>query len=281
VKISYFLVPLGALLCLTRSSASDPLLTCGSRSQGLAGARVMLADRWSGLGNPAGMAELDHLSFSLFYENCYILPETGVGALAISKPTRSGTFSINCSSFGYSQYRESRIALSYGKPLGRKIRAGIALHYLKIRQAADFGNLSALIPSLGIQVLPLQNLILGLQVFNPAGQHYVPSGLIDLPLAVQGGFGCQFGQELFICAEVEKRSRESLKCRGGIEISLHQQLTFRLGITSGVFPEYSIGLGVLFQSVTMDIAVMHHPVLGFNPSVTFSFNVEPVNLNKL
>jgi hypothetical protein len=272
VKISHFLVSLVVLLCSTRCPASDPLLSCGSRSQGLAGSRVMLADSWSGLGNPAGMAALDRLSFSLYYENYYLLPETGLGAFAISKPTKTGTFGMNCITFGYTLYRESRVGLSYGKTLGRRIRAGVGLHYLKVRQATDYGNLSALVPSLGIQILPLQNLILGLQVFNPAGQHYVPSGFLDLPVSVQVGFGCQLGKEFFINAEAEKRSREPLTCRGGIEINVHQQLIFRFGIASGVFPGYSFGLGLLFQSVTIDIAVMHHPVLGFNPSVTFSFN---------
>jgi hypothetical protein len=272
VKINLFLTPLVALLCFTCSLASDPLLSCGSRSRGLAGVSVMLADRWSGIGNPAGLAALEQLSFSLFYENYYLLPETGLGAFTLSKPTKTGTFGLNCSTFGYSLYRESRIGLSFGKTLGRKIRAGIGLHYLKVRQDADYGNLSALVPSLGIQVLPLQNLIFGLQVFNPAGQQYVPSGFLAIPVEVHTGFGCRLGKEFFISAEAEKRSREQLTCRGGIEINLKQQLIFRFGIASGVFPEYSFGLGLIFQSVTIDIAAVHHPVLGFNPSLTFSFN---------
>ena len=67
------------------------------------------------------------------------------------------------------------------KPLGKKIRAGIGMHYLMIHQPDGYGNLYAVVPSLGIQFLPVTGLTVGFHVFNPAGQQYIPAGYIEIP----------------------------------------------------------------------------------------------------
>jgi hypothetical protein len=272
VKIRHAFLSLVALLSAEHGWTNDPETYCGSRSQGIAGVRVMLADHWSGQGNPAGMAIITQPSFSICYENWFLIPDIGLGAFALNMPTKTGTFGMGFTTFGYSFYRENRAYLSFGRNLGQKVRAGIGLHYQTVRQSSDYGNLSALVPALGIQILPVQSLTIGFQLFNPAGQHYVPAGFLHLPVVFQTGFGWKLGDEVLICAEAEKRSQGKTTYRGGIEINWQQLLVFRFGIRSGEFPGYSFGVGLHYRSFMVDIAATHHPVLGFNPSVTISFN---------
>jgi len=254
--------------------ANDPVSHGAARSQGMANASVMLADPWSGVGNPAGLAVLTNLAFSIHYENYFLVPDLGLEFFSCGMPTKTGTFGISYSTFGYSFYRESQACLSFGKSFGNKFRAGIGLHYLMIRQSADLGNLSALVPALGIQAIPMPGLTIGLQVFNPAGQQYVPTGHLTIPTLIDAGLGYELGGEIFICFETEKRSLEKLKYYGGIEINLQKLIIARFGVSSGEYPGYSFGLGFQIRPLTIDIAATHHPVLGFSPAITISLGTE-------
>lgn len=264
-------------LLYTNGGATDNRVFHGNaRSLGMAGVRVMLADEWSGIGNQAGLAAITSPSFSIHYENYFLVPALGTGAFSICMPTRSGTFGFCFSNYGYASYRENQLCLSIGKAFGYRFRAGIGLHYLTVHQPSDMGNLSALVPALGIQALLLPDLTIGLQVFNPACQHYVPAGYLNLPVTGQAGLGYQLGQEVLICFEAEKQAHEKLQYRGGIEINLEQKLIARFGIYSGEYPGYSFGIAFHSRLLFIDLAASRHPVLGFSPAISLSFRPDPV-----
>jgi hypothetical protein len=262
-----------ALLNAWSSAAIDPV-SPGARSQGMADARVMLTGQGAGMGNPAGLAALTGYSFSMHYANYFLVPELGSEAFSIGMPSMTGTLGIDYAGTGNSFYHESQLCLSYGRTFGQKFRAGIGLHYLMVRQPDGFGNLSVVTPSLGFQALPLTGLTIGFQLFNPAGQNYGPEGYLQLPVIIQTGLGYKLGNEVLVCFEVEKKSDERIKYCGGIEIDLQKSLVARFGISSGVFPGYSFGLGFHLRSLMIDLAASHHPVLGFSPAVTISFAKE-------
>lgn len=254
--------------------AIDPLIYRSARSQGMADARVMLGDEWSVLGNPAGLTSLTGASFGICYENYYLISDLGLGAFSVALPTKTGTFGFGFTTFGYSSYRESRVTLSYGKAFGRKLMAGISLNYMTIHQPNDCGNLNALVPALGIQVLPIPELTLGLQVFNPASQHYVPEGYLVVPQIFQAGLGYKLGDELLVCFEADKTAREKIICSGGVEITLRKQFLIRMGISSSETRKFSFGVGYRSRLITLDLAFAKHPLLGFNPAAGISFRIK-------
>jgi hypothetical protein len=262
---------LALLLNMPGSKAQLPYFQGDARSQGMSNARVMLANHWSGMNNPAGLAGINSTSFGLYYVNYFQVPELGVGAFSICIPTKTGNYGISFMTFGYSLFRQSQSSLSYGKTCGNKFRAGIGLHYLLISQPADFGNLFALIPSLGVQFLPLNGMTVGIHVFNPAGQQYNPSGHQCIPACLLAGAGYALGNEVLLCAEVEKIIKQKAKYYSGFEIILQKMLLLRFGISSGEFQRFSFGIGYRGQHINIDMAVSKHPVLGFSPSVGISY----------
>jgi hypothetical protein len=244
-----------------------------ARAYGMGHAGVMLAGVNADFGNPAGLASLTCPAFSMHYSNPFLMPELGSGAFCMGIPAIAGAFGIQYASLGNTYINESRVSISYGKSVGKRIRAGIGLYYWMFRQPTGFGNLSVLSPSLGLQILPWESLTIGLAVINPAGQNYNPAGYLRLPVIVRAGFGYQLGEEVLICFEAEKRSMDGFEFRGGIELNLHKSVILRFGISAGNFPAYYFGMGLHLRSLSMDLAAGHHPVLGYSPAITLTYSV--------
>ncbi len=121
------------------------------------------------------------------------MPELSSGAFSLCWPVKAGTFALSFSRYGGEAFHEIRAGLSFGKSLGKNVKAGIGLDYLKIKQSGDYGNLYAVIPSFGIQILPVSGLAVGLQVSNPAGQGYYPRGIYETSHGGKSGAGLSAG----------------------------------------------------------------------------------------
>src|SRR5436190_1480934 len=77
----------------------------GARFGAMGFTAVSLSDLWSTHHNQAGLAFLTKPQGGAYYENRYLLKETGLSAFAFALPlTRGGTIGFAYSSFGYSLY---------------------------------------------------------------------------------------------------------------------------------------------------------------------------------
>jgi hypothetical protein len=247
--------------------SSGAFIPSDARSRSLALANVALTANATGFSNPAALSFLERPGLSLQVENPWLVPELNVASFSFCLPVRPGTFALTCSRYGYEAFHESQAGLSFGKSLGKLIKAGIHLDFSRIKQYAGYGSLYAIIPSLGIQVIPVQGIVLGLQVSNPAGQDYHPHGYRKIPTLVKAGMAYQPDDDILFCFEMQTQSECKPVYCGGIEYNFENQFTIRLGISSSRFTQYSLGIGYLGRHLKTDIAVSHHPVLGFSPVI--------------
>jgi hypothetical protein len=251
-------------------ASSGALVTSDARSRSLALADAALTGDATGWSNPAALAFLDRPIICLQAENPWCVSELTAGAFSVCLPVRASTFALTFSRYGYEAFHESQGGLSFGKSLGKKVKAGVNLDYRRIKQYANYGNLYAIIPSFGIQVLPASSLVLGLQVSNPAGQGYNPYGYMKFPTLVKAGLAYQPEPDILFCFELRTESECKPVYSGGIEYNFEKQFTFRLGLSSSRCTQYSLGIGYLGKHLKTDIAVSHHPVLGFSPVITLT-----------
>jgi len=260
-----------ALLLISFSiSSSGALITSDARSRSLALADAALTGDATGWSNPASLAFLERTSISLQAENQWCVSELTSAAFSFCLPVRAGTFALAFSRYGYEAFHESQAGLSFGKSLGKKVNAGVNLDYRRIKQYADYGSLYAIIPSFGIQVLPVSSLVLGLQISNPAGQGYYPHGYMKFPALIKAGLAYQPDSDILFCFELRTESECKPVYCGGIEYNFEKQFTFRLGLSSSQCMQYSLGIGYMGNHLKTDIAVSHHPVLGFSPVITLT-----------
>ncbi len=253
---------------------SSPISSSDARSQALAGTRVIQTNQWAGAGNPCGLAGIKQVSFGIYYTNYFQVSELGIGSFYSCLPTRSGNFGFSFISSGYTLLRQNMTTLAYGKKFGRKISAGIGLHYIRIVQPAGYTNLYALVPSMGIQFLAARGLVAGVSLFNPARQEYYPSGFSDIPLEFCAGASYSPDKAVLFCVEAVQISGERLKFKSGAEIALNKIFMFRLGLSTGKLPEISFGIGCLYRQMNLDLSVTRHPVLGFSPAVGLSYAIK-------
>jgi hypothetical protein len=242
-----------------------------ARSKSLALADAALTSDATGWSNPAALAFLERSCFNLQAENPWFVTELAAGSISICMPVKAGTFSLSFSRYGNEAFHQSQAGLSFGKSLGKRLKAGINLDYRRIRQFSGYGDLYAIIPTFGIQVLPATSLVLGLQVTNPAGQDYYPHKYMKIPTLVKAGLAYQPDPDILFCFELRTESDCRPVYGGGIEYNFEKQFTFRLGISSSRCMQYSLGIGYLGKHLKTDIAVSHHPVLGFSPVITLTF----------
>lgn len=258
------------LIFLFSIRASGAYGIADARSRSLALADAAITSDATGWSNPAALAFLKRPCIILSAENPWGIPELASGALSSCLPVNAGTFALSFNRYGYEAFHESQVRLSFGKSLGKKVKAGIHLDYLNIRQNGDYGNLYAIIPSFGVQVLPTSSLVLGLQVSNPAAQGYYPRGFMKIPIVIKAGLAYQPDPEILFCLEMYSESDYKTVYCGGIEYNFVKQFSFRMGLSSSHSMQYSFGIGYLGKHLRTDIAVAHHPFLGFSPAITIT-----------
>ena len=245
-------------------NAQISLFQGDARSRGMANIRSVFAGSWSCLNNPAGLAALTGASFGLSYENYFQLPELGLASFSCGIPTKSGNFGLGIQSFGYSGLRQNQASLAYGRYFGKRLSTGIGLHWLTINQPAGYTDLFAIVPSLGIRLIPFENIVIGMSVMNPARQNYRPSRYKTIPAGILAGMGYQLGDEVWICIETEKRSGQQARYSAGIEVALQKIIRFRFGIAPSGDPAYSFGVGYHYKKLSVDASFMHYSVPGFS-----------------
>jgi len=225
------------------------------------------------MNNPSGMAGLTGTSVGISYENYFRLIEMGMASFSFGIPAKSGCFGLGYNSFGFSGLRQNQVSLAYGKAFGKKLRAGIGLHWLTVTQPAGYKDLFAVMPSIGIQAIPFEDVQVGFTVFNPAQQDFRPPGYKKIPAYWLAGLGYRLGGEVWMCIEAEKRSGETLRYSAGLEVTLHETICFRLGFVPSQVSTFSFGLGFKYKKMSVDASVLHCPVPGYRTALGLSYTI--------
>jgi hypothetical protein len=225
------------------------------------------------MNNPSGMAGLTGTSMGMSYENYFQLPEMGMASFSFGIPTKSGVFGLGYNSFGFSGLRQNQASLAYGRAFDKRLRAGIGLHWLTVAQPAGYTDLFAIVPSIGIQVMPHENVRVGFTVFNPAQQDFRPSGYKKIPSAFLAGIGYRLGREVWVCLEAEKGYGETARYTAGIEVNPHETIRFRFGVVPVRGSTFSFGLGYKFKKMSVDASVLHCPVPGYRTALGITYTI--------
>ena len=243
----------------------------GARSAGMSGVSLLSQDQWAVFNNQAGMAGLEKTSMAFYYENRFMLKETGYGAFAFSMPALSGNLGLSVSHFGYTQYNENQIGLAFAKELFRNISLGVKLDYFFLHQPANYGNRNALTFELGILAKPSDNFKFGIHAYNPIQATYFGYNNEYLPVVLSVGAAYIFSDKFTISAETEKILDISpLIFRLGMEYQSDNGFAIRTGISS--YPiKAAFGFGYATEHLSFNFAYSWHQVLGSTPHISLAY----------
>ena len=242
----------------------------GARSTGIGGASVTLQDFWSTFNNQAGLAYVENIEVGLAYESRFSLNELSLKSLAIAIPTNSGVFGFAATSFGFSDYAESKYGLSYGRLLAENISLGGQINYQSIRLPGAYGSWSTVSGELGLQAKITNELSIGAHVVNPAKIKITENPDERLSSIIKIGSAYQFSEKVMAAMEVEKVIDQDASLKTGIEYLFSDNIYLRGGIGTGPV-KTNFGFGYYTNNLKFDAAVWYHQILGFSPSLSLSY----------
>ena len=264
------------LLFLSTSTlfAYDFLHPIGGRAAAMGGSSVAAQGLWAMQNNPAGMANLDRISFGLYYENRWLQPETAYKCGAFGLPTKFGCLGLSFNQFGSWKYNENKIGLAYAKDFGRYLQIGLQLDYLLLKIGNDYGTFHAVTFELGLQSQVTDKLTLGAYVFNPVSFSFKQTlNHEKIPIVMRFGMAYKFTKDFIGQCEVEKNTeREGISLRGGVEYEAFKSFFIRAGVQTnpGIL---SFGVGYAISFAQINVAAQLHNDLGSSIQIGMVFSI--------
>ena len=269
------------LICLLEAFSLNYLYSSndnypiGARFSAIGNVGVTCADLWSVSHNQAGLGFYNHLTAGFHHENRFAVREFSLNSAAFTVPTHSGTFGLSYIYFGYSAYHESKIGLAFGKSLNKWFSAGIQFNYLNTYVADETGNLNSMTIEAGIIAKPIQNLSIGIHIYNPTGSSFY--GLSEkerIPIILNLGVGYEYDDKLFVGIEAAKDLEMApASFKAGLEYFIIHHIYVRTGVIINKLVSHSFGLGFVMKKIRADLAFSHQQIIGYTPhfSVQYCF----------
>lgn len=249
--------------------------TGGAVPAGMGGTGATLDGFWSVLNNPAGLAGYRFLSLGATAERPFLLRETGSVALAFTVPLGRNALCASIRQAGHAEFRHFRAGLGLARRFGEKISVGIQLNYLSTHISQGYGRSGGVTFEAGMLVSLSDDFVLAAHAFNPIAVKHTSNEGESATVRFVLGARYDLNEYLLLSLEAEKdiRYKPMLKC--GIQYQPSPLAIVRFGFSSrpvlareaGYTPAavYSIGYGLIFKHIHLDLCATLHNVLGWSP----------------
>lgn len=236
---------------------------------GMAHATVALQSPVSIFNNQAGLVGLKKLAVVAAAERRFLLSELQSVAVGAALPTKSGIFGLMAQSFGYEEFKQQKIGLSYARKLWSSLSVGAQFDYFQTR-IPEYGSRGTFTFEAGLQANVSKNLMVGAHVFSPA-QVEIAEGE-NLPTIFRLGLAWKTSERLVVCTEVEKDLEFKPRWRTGMSYQPISALSLRAGYATEPSMLF-FGVGFNFgKGLQADMAGSFHQTLGFSPSAGLIWN---------
>lgn len=274
MKKIFFLILLIVISACAFSQSNS--YSAGARAAGMANSGLTNIDAWAIFNNPAAHSFLKQREVGLYYENKFLLKQTGYGAMAFTTPLFGGSLGVGFSHFGYSLFQNDKFTLGYSQQLFKSFSLGVQLNYFSVRQTEDYGNLNAMSFEIGILSKPNDKLSIGAYAFNPVNLGYFEDSDLKMPITLRLGISYLFSKSLLLSLETGKSINGYTPVfKTGLEYLINEQFAMRAGLALKPI-EYSFGMGYntnlgSSSKIGFDLAFAYHQVLGSSPKISISY----------
>jgi hypothetical protein len=253
--------------------AEAQLAEGGARVLGLGRAGVALGGEAWGHLNPAAWAGLTERRGALQASQAFGLSELRLAQLAAAAPTAAGTVALAARTYGFSEHRETRVAVGFGRAIAlsrsRRLDAGVSVGY-ESATTEGYGAVGTALLSVGVQGDVVPGLRAGLAGRNLLGVLWdgdedARHSLATVP-AIAVGLAYTPSARATLVLDAEQDLDAGLSLRAGVEAFPVSVLALRVGVSSGP-TRISAGAGVRAGALRADLAVERHESLGLTPAV--------------
>ena len=251
--------------------AGNDNFATGGRQAGMGNAGATLTDLWSVQQNQAGLANLKSISVGFAYESRFLVDGLSQKSGAVAVPVKNlGVFGAMISDYGFTLYKEQKIGIAYSKTFGKTISFGVQMDYLSTAIGEDYGHRSTLAAEAGIIARITNGLDIGAHIYNPSRAKLSDYNDERSPVIMKVGFGYHFSEKVLLCAESEKDVDAKNSFKAGLEYNVTKPFFLRAGISSNP-SVFSFGFGLRMKNFILNAASSMHPVLGYSPQFSLSY----------
>lgn len=224
-----------------QNGPNNPL---SSRSNSVANASVAFIGINSLFNNQAGLAKLENTSLLFSAQETFKSPDSDNLGIGFAIPTSSGTVGLNIHYFGTNDIKQTKIGLAYARKLMETISIGVQFDMLTTQiPMNEKSNLFTF--EIGLQYQLVENLLLGIHLYNPAKLEIIEGEFLPNILRV-GGTYAPF-KSLLIHVDLEKDFDFPIVFKSGAEFELVDDLWFRIGFQHKP-TTFNFGMGYLFRN---------------------------------
>ncbi len=262
---AFFLLVFILLLSNKSFSVQDNKIEEG-KAAAMANTSVTLTDIWSIYHNQAGLGYIEDISLGAFHQSGFI-KEQNMQGIAFALPTKTGTIGASYSYYGFSQYNEMQAGLAFGRSFSKYFSVGLQLNYLYTHIAGNYGNANSVNFEIGILSQPIDNLLIGVHVYNPT---HSKMGNEEIPTIFNIGVSYLFSEKVMFAIGTEKDLNQDAIFKAGIDYKLINFISLQAGISTNP-SRYSFGIGFHYEKINAHVGFMNHQTLGYTPSFTLSY----------
>ncbi|MDR1779786.1 MAG: TonB-dependent receptor [Tannerella sp.] len=264
----------GLLICFlsvcSAVSATDNLRLPDIRTLGMGGN----GGAHSAFFNPALLGVQTSKSFRADYYNRYRIKELATLSAGLCLPNQLLPIGLHIASFGYDEYRESLFRLSAGKQLSDNWSLGIGVQYALLQSEMFESDAARISADLGIVYQASDNLSVGLSAINfpsvTLNDEYVDAERLGTYLA-ELNVNWYIVDNVLLTGGLANSKDTPFSASAGMEYLPLDEFTLRAGIrTAPLRP--SLGAGYTFSGITVDVAMVYHPVLGVSLGLGLSYS---------
>ena len=227
---------------------------------------------WALSNNPAGLSHLTGWQFGLYYENQWMLKETGYKSGGIAKTFDGiGCFGLTVNQFGWSEHSENLIGIAYSRDFGPYLSMGLRADLWWLHSGEGYPDLFAPGFTLGVQSQVTDKLMLGAVLVNPIQSRLKTVNEDRLPIVMRLGCAYRFNDDFIGQCEVEKDSQiQGVRLAGGFEYTLLGRFQVRAGAQYN--PNViSFGAGYQIRKLQVDVAAQMHQALGASLQISLEY----------
>jgi hypothetical protein len=248
------------LFSLSVVHAADRFFPAGARSFALGNIRSLGEDRL----NPAELSQTDERRIGLSVFNRFAMSELNTAEVYYHYPNRLLDAGFRFETFGYQDYRVSRLQGSFAKKIREGLSVGICLNYLKTRTRWEDGAQHGFSSGLGLYYRASERLDLALSGDN----------LLCTPGAAvwrwQAGGRYRISPLVAFFSEAGYDRETRFRLSGGIEYRIDEQLRIRSGYdTDSGQPAF--GAGYAWKDCQVDVGFSLHTTLGMSSMIGVSY----------
>lgn len=241
----------------------------GPRLSGMGSGGTAVSDIWSVQQNPAGIAELKRPMLAVAFEQHFLDPEVNTQSAVFIVPYHRNVFGISVERYGFSEFNDQKVGISYAKRFGDSFRMAIGLRYYQLN-VSQYGSAKAFTIEMGFQLKVTGAFTIASHIANPNQSQYknLPGSTLPVKLTVGGSF--RFSDRLFLIADVRKYLKYPIDGMTGIEYDIIKWFSMRGGVSMNPFKQYT-GFGINYNKMRLDVSVASHPSLGYSPQIALGY----------